>query len=185
LETIRDGVQYPTTVSKPGVIVAVTLGLSRLDKNASKARTDIHFLNHNYGGTAQAAVTVLHRKGRARLRQFVVTAESDVKHLQPFLGRVVQFPLATPLPVAKGDVIGLTVPTWAPVLSIQLPAKKFAYRQDRSANCGNPPATNQALGLGQFTGFLCNYTGTRVEYTATEITNPVSINAIHSPDEGF
>ena len=37
-------------------------------------------------------------------------------------------------------MIGLTVPTWAPVLSYNLNASKFAYRQSRKANCSTPPA---------------------------------------------
>jgi hypothetical protein len=185
LETLRDGLAYPTTASKPGQIVAFTLGLSRLSTNRTTAKNDVHFLNHTYGGTAQASITVLRRTGSPKTRRFVVVGQSEIKHLQPYLGQVVQFPLATSLPVAKGDLIGLTVPTWAPVLSIQLPGKKFAYRQGRSANCNNPPATNQALGVNQSARFLCNYAGTRVEYTATEVTNPVSINPIKTPDQGF
>ena len=39
-----------------------------------------------------------------------------VLHLQPWLGYVVQFPLDTPLAVKPGEVVGLTVPTSAPVL---------------------------------------------------------------------
>src|SRR5438552_1893574 len=81
-----------------------------------------------------------------------------------------------PLAVQRGDVVGLTVPTWAPVLSIQLPSSKFAYRQGRSTNCGNPPATNQAQAVKQTATYKCNYAGTRVEYSATEITSPVAVN---------
>src|SRR5690242_18474260 len=39
LETIRDGVAYPTTVKKAGSIVAFTLGLSRLAANRATARS--------------------------------------------------------------------------------------------------------------------------------------------------
>src|SRR5262249_47728278 len=36
LETIRDSVAYPTTVKKAGMIVAFTIGLSKLDTNRKK-----------------------------------------------------------------------------------------------------------------------------------------------------
>ena len=38
LETIRDGIAYPTTVTRPGAIVAFTVGLSRLSSNRTHAR---------------------------------------------------------------------------------------------------------------------------------------------------
>ncbi len=104
-------------------------------------------------------------------------------HVQPFLGQVVQFPLATSIPIRRGDTIGLTTPTWAPVLSIMLPTKKFAYRQSRKTGCNNPPGISQAqLTIGQTAPYGCDYPGTRVEYTATEITNPVPpANFVHRP----
>src|SRR2546423_954204 len=48
LETIVDGVAYPTTVKQSGRIVAFSLGLSRLDANRDKAKQDIHFLDVAY-----------------------------------------------------------------------------------------------------------------------------------------
>jgi hypothetical protein len=185
LQTVRDGVTYPTTVKKAGQIVAFTVGLSALSSNRTTAKSDIHYLNHAYGGTTQAAITVLRLSGPARLRRWKVVAESAIYHLQPYLGQVVQFPLATSLPVLPGDVVGLTVPTWAPVLSINLPTTKFAYRQSRTTSCNMPPATNQAqLRVGMSAQYGCNYPGTRVEYTATEITNPVALNPVHAADLG-
>jgi hypothetical protein len=102
--------------------------------------------------------------------------------VQPYLGQVVQFPLTTTLAVLPGDVVALTTPTWAPVLSIDLPSSKFAYRQSRGTSCNSPPATNAAQSTGQTTAYTCDYPGTRVEYSATEITNPVSVNPIHARD---
>jgi hypothetical protein len=181
LETIRDGVAYPTTVKKAGSIVAFTIGLSRLASDAATAKGDIHFLDQTYGGTTRAAITVLRPSGPKKNRQYSVVGESPVFHLQPYLGQVVQFPLLTSLPVLKGDVVGLTIPTWAPVLSIQLPSSKFAYRQSRARNCGNPPSTTQAQNVKQVGTYKCDYPGTRVEYSATEVTTPVAQSPIHLP----
>ena len=179
LETLRDGIAYPTTVKKPGSIVAFTIGLSRLATNKTTAHNDIHFLDQTYGGTTRASITVLRPSGPKNARHWTVVGQSAVFHLQPYLGQVVQLPLPTSLPVQKGDVVGLTIPTWAPVLSIQLPSSKFAYRQSRGQNCNRPPATTQAQNVKQTAAYKCNYPGTRVEYSATEVTNPVSINPIH------
>jgi hypothetical protein len=189
LETVRDGKVYPTTVKQAGVIVAFTVGLSRLSPNNKTAKAFIHTLDSNYGGTTRAAIAILHPVGPRGRFQWKVVAESPVVHLQPYLGQVVQFPLPRPLPVTPGDAVALTVPTWAPVLSIDLSAPnspcilngkgcQFAYRQSRSTGCSTTPL-NSAQGVGQTTIYGCNYRGARVEYSATEITNPVAVNPIH------
>jgi len=186
LETIRDSATYPTTVKKAGVIVAFTVGLSQLDTNRTKAKADIHYLDSNHGGTTQASITVLRPKGPKSQFQWTVVAQSPIFHLQPYLGQIVQFPLPVPLAVKPGDSVALTTPTWAPVLTFQLPPKKFAYRQSRTGNCANPASTEQAqLTIGATTAYGCDYPGTRVEYSATEVTNPVQTkNYVHAPDFG-
>ena len=184
LETIADGTAYPTTVKQAGRIVAFTVGLSSLDTNTKTRKTEIHQADVGHGGTAQVAVTVLRRVGAARLRKWKVVAESPSFHVQPYLGMVVQLPLDTTLPVQRGDVVALTTPTWAPILSIGHATKTFAYRQSRGANCASAPATNQAqMTINATTAYSCNYPGTRVEYTATEVTStPFPKNYVHAPD---
>jgi hypothetical protein len=181
LETIRDGVAYPTTIKQAGRIAAFTVGLSTLSSNRSTAKADIHYLDQTYGGTTQVALTVLKPSGAAKLRKWTVVAQSPIFHVQPYLGQVVQLPLTTSLAVVPGEVVALTTPTWAPVLSIDLSTKKFAYRQSRTRNCNNPPSSTQAqLRTGTTAQYTCNYPGTRVEYSATEITNPIAAAPIHA-----
>lgn len=184
LDTITDSVAYPTTVSQAGDIVAFTVGLSSLDSNRTKRKADIKFLDHQYGGTTRVVVTVLEPTGAAKLHKWTVTAEGPIVHVQPYLGEVVQFPLPTALPVKPGDVVALTTPTWAPVLSIDLPTNQFAYRQSRASSCATPPAVTNAqltIGASATYGFSC--AGTRVEYSATEVTTPpIPRNYVHAPD---
>jgi hypothetical protein len=177
LESIRANIAYPTTVKSAGYVVAFTLGLSRLNTNRTQALKAIKFLNATYGGSSQAAITVLKPVGNKRLRQYQVAAESPAYHLSQYFGQVVQFPLATPLKVSPNEVIALTVPTWAPVLSFNLPVKSFAYRQGRTGGCSAPAATNQAQTVvgAPAVAYSCNYPGTRVEYTATEVTTPLPV----------
>lgn len=177
VQSTSDGVAYPTTVKQDGFIVAFTVGLSRLSSNTTTERNYLHVLDQAYGGTPQLVLTVLKPGPNHR---FTVAAQSATFHLIPFLGSVLNEPLSLPpsftsftaLPVKKGDVIALTVPTWAPVLSYNLNASKFAYRQSRTANCKHAAGGQTAQqSVGASTRYLCTYTGTRVEYTATEITN--------------
>jgi hypothetical protein len=173
LETIRDNVAYPSTVKQAGRLVAFTVGLSALSSNATTAQNDIKFLDKTYGGDPQIEITVLKPVGAKNLRNWQVVESSPLVDVQPYLGQVVQFPLTTSLPVGRGEVVALTTPTWAPVLSIDLSTTHFAYRQSRTRNCNSPPSTSQAqVTVGTSARYVCDYPGTRVEYSATEVSNP-------------
>jgi hypothetical protein len=174
LETIRDNITYPSKVKQGGRLVAFSVGLSALSSNPTTAASDTKFLDKTYGGDAQVAITVLKPIGPSSQRGWEAVAEGPLVDVQPYLGQVVQFPLLTSVPVTRGEAIALTTPTWAPVLTIDLATNHFAYRQSRSRNCNNPPATSQAqLTVGMSARYVCDYPGTRVEYSATEVTNPV------------
>jgi hypothetical protein len=110
---------------------------------------------------------------------YSVAGQSAVYPVLPFLGRVLDEPLGDPpkftgftaLHVIRGELIALTVPTWAPVLSLQLPKTEFAYRQSRRANCNHTAAAQTAqTRVNQSAQYKCYYTGTRVQYSATELT---------------
>jgi hypothetical protein len=189
VQTTSDGVVNPTRVRRAGFIVAFTIGLSQLSTNPKTERSILHVLDTAWGGTARVALTVL-KPGPNHT--YTVTAESPVFHVEPYLGSVSQLPLSLPptfssfnaLRVVPGDVIGLTVPTWAPVLSYNLSPSGFTYRQSRrAANCAPPATVNTAqLTVGSKTQYLCNYTGTRVEYSATEVTTkPYPRKYVHPP----
>jgi hypothetical protein len=184
LETTTDAAANPTAITQPGYIVAFTVGLSSLSSNRTTRKTDLHYLDGAYGGTTRVAVTVLQPSGASKLHKWTVAAEGPVVHVQPYLGEVVQFPLATALPVKAGDVVALTTPTWAPVLSIDLSTAQFGYRQSRSSGCATPPAVTQAqLAIGASATYSCSYPGTRVEYSATEVTTPaIPKDYVHAPD---
>jgi len=174
LETIRDDIAYPSTVKQAGRLAAFTVGLSSLSTSASTAASDVKYLDSTYGGDPQVAITVLKRVGKKTDWTWSVVAQSPLVDVSTYLGQVVQFPFTTSIPVVRGEVIALTTPTWAPVLSIDLSTSHFAYRQSRSNNCFHPPSTSQAqVTIGASAKYVCDYPGTRVEYSATEITNPV------------
>lgn len=180
LATIRDGVSYPTEVKRAGRIVAFSVGLSALSSNSSTRQKDIHYLNSTYGGDAQVQIAVLRRVGKHGQR-WRVMSETRIFHVVQFLGSVAMFPLIDSLPVKPKEVIALSTPTWAPVLSIDQPTRKFAYRQARGShpNCSSPPTSQQAQKVGQISKYGCKYAGTRVEYAATEVTYPKASNGVH------
>src|SRR5947209_19601661 len=76
LETLRDGVAYPTKVTKAGRIVAFTVGLSTLSTNKSTQKSYIHFLDATYGGTTRLGITVLAPVGKKSQWRWQVVSSS-------------------------------------------------------------------------------------------------------------
>jgi hypothetical protein len=177
IQTKSDGVAHPAAIKQDGWIVAFTVGLSQLSSDASTVHSLLHGLDTAYGGTPQLALTVLAPGAKGA---YTVAAQSGNYHLIPFLGQVLTEPLSLPpkfsaftaLPVKKGDVLALTVPTWAPILTYNLSASQFAYAQSRTRNCNAAAASQTAqTKVGSSQKYGCAYTGTRVQYSATEVTN--------------
>jgi hypothetical protein len=177
VQTETSGVLNPTKVTKDGWIVAFTVGLSNLTSDATTELNLLKGLDAKWGGPPQLVLTVLKP---APKNKYTVVAQSATFHVLPFLGSVLQEPLSLPptfttltaLPVKKGEVVGLTAVTWAPVLTYNLTANKYSYRQSRRANCTHAPGTQTAqTTVGASQQYLCSYTGTRVQYSATEIVN--------------
>lgn len=163
---VRTGtVRYPTTAPASGRVVAFTLQLGSLTER------QIHRLNLTYGGTARVQLTVLRPQARPA-RSFEVVATTGIFKVQPFLGTTVQFPLKTSLAVKKGDVVALTVPTWAPVLAVDLPTEN-SWRASRDGNCGDLLTQTAQSTVGNATQYKCLYQTVRVTYTATLVSTPV------------
>jgi hypothetical protein len=175
VQVMSDSVINPMRVNQQGWIVSFTVGLSRLVAKAQERAGIIKGLDSRYGGAPEIAISVL-QPGPDNTYKLV--AQSGTYTLTPFLGQLLQQPMSLPprfssftaLPVIRGDVIGLTVPTWAPVLALDLPDSLFSYRQSRRANCNSPAASQTAqTRVGASNAYGCYYAGTRLEYGATEV----------------
>ena len=129
-----------------GKIVAwsITLG--------SPGKRQIKFFNDNYGGASLAGISILKPGTRLFHR---VTGESPLQSLQPYFGTTVQFPLGTALNVKKGYVIGLTVPSWAPALSLGM-GNDTSWRASRAKGaCAEPGTQSAQLDLRDLAQYRC------------------------------
>jgi hypothetical protein len=148
-------------VPADGRIVAWTIGLGNPDAR------QIEFFEDNYG-EASAGLTILRRGTRLYHR---VMAATPVMRLQSYFGQKVQFPLERSIPVKKGYVVALTVPTWAPALT-QLLDDGSSWRASRAKNrCSDTDSQTAQTRVGQRTQYRCLYKA-RLTYSATLITNP-------------
>ena len=148
-------------VPADGKIVAFTIRLG------APNRRQINFFEDNFG-KASAGLSVIRRGERLFGR---VVAATPIFQLSDYFGQTVQFPLDRALNVEKGNIIGLTVPTWAPALST-LVDDGSSWRASRALNaCDNTDRQTAQVSVGALTQYRCLYKA-RLTYTATLITNP-------------
>lgn len=151
------------TIPRDGRIVAWTVSLGKPGPNQTK------FFNERLGGESQAALAIL-EPGK-KLNASVV-AKSPMQKLQPWFGMYVQFPLEETIAVKKGQVLALSVPTWAPALQVNL-GGDTSWRSSRPRGKCNDTAEQSALvGDTDSAQFYCLYRTARLTYSATLVSTP-------------
>ena len=150
-------------VPQDGRIVAWTMVLGK----PGKKQTD--FFNSKLGGEAQAQLTILDPKRKLRSR---AVAQGEVVKLQPYFGRTSQFALRKSIPVKKGQVIALTVPTWAPALGTGLGGDTSWRASREKGQCDDTQGQTAQLEPNQLAQYYCLYRTARLTYSATLITKP-------------
>lgn len=161
--------EYPTKVRKRnGWLVAFSLTLGKPTEKEAR------FFNQLWGRPASARVSVLdpeRPKGdrRNRAQRFRLVNQSSPVDVTPFFGKKAWFTLKKRMHVRKGQVIALTLPTWAPVLATSLRGKE-RWRSSRSRNSCEDfrrPAARQKI--GKLRDYRCVHRTARLLFTALVI----------------
>jgi hypothetical protein len=152
------------TVPRDGRIVAWTVALGK------PGPTQRQYFEERLGfGKPQAALVVLRPGNKLYGR---VVAKAPVQNLEQYYGQRVQFPLTRTIAVKKGQILALTVPTWAPVLQVGL-ASDTSWRASRPARACDDNGTQTAmLGRTTLSQFRCLYKTARLAYSATLVSTP-------------
>jgi hypothetical protein len=154
-------------VSAPraGTVVAWTITLG--NPNA----TQIKFFDANEGGPSEAGIAILAPQKKPNLT-YKLVAQSPLVKLQPYFGKTAQFPLETTIPVKKGYIVALTVPSWAPALALGF-AANTSWRASRpKAGCTSTSSQTTQTAIGSAVQYYCLYQTARLTYSATLISTP-------------
>lgn len=160
------GKRNPYTVRRDGRIVAFTVKLGKL------AQVQIDAFDSRIGSPAAVRLSVLRRgKKKSRRNEHRLLAQSGVFEIDDYFGSSPTFVLDEPLSVERGNVIAITVPTWAPLLA---PEDDALWRSSRPKGKCLTTATKLAPDsamerVGRKTTWGCNYENERLLYTATLI----------------
>jgi hypothetical protein len=151
-----------TTVKQDGRIVAWSIALG------APTAKQVDFFEKYLGGEATAQITIL--KPGKKWHQRVV-AQGEARKLQPYFGTTPQFALQRSIPVKKGWIVALTVPTWAPALADNL-GDTTEWRASRATGkCDDTQTQTAQTRVNTVTAYSCVYKA-RLTYSATIIPDP-------------
>jgi hypothetical protein len=154
--------KLPLTVPHDGTIKAWTLTLAQ---PTNSQRT---FFNGFFGTPPQARLAILRRVPGTKPPRYNLRRQGSVKVLSPYLGQTVKF--SANLKAEKGDIVALTVPTWAPAFAQDLTATNVWRASREEGACKNATDIRQGEPqekLGTRRTYACKYTTARLLYTAT------------------
>jgi len=158
----------PMLVRRAGKIVAFTIALGKPDAE------QVEFFENLYGETPSARLSIL-RKGKTRKTRLThrLVAQSPVFRLERYFGSSPTFAFDDPIKVSKGNIVALTVPTWAPAFAVGLPRNNWWRSSRRKGRCDNVSQQAAQQMIGDIKTFGCTYKeGARLMYTATYIPDP-------------
>ena len=154
----------PFRVRKDGKVKSWTLTLS---EPTSSQRS---FFNSFFGTPPEARLAILRRIPETNPPRYSLRAQGSIQVLSPYLGQTVRF--GANLRVQKGDIVGLTVPTWAPAFAQGLPSTN-AWRASREAGmCVDATDVRQGepqMKVGRHATYGCRYSTARLLYTVTVV----------------
>lgn len=107
-----DGKRGPMKAPSDGHIVAIGMDLGKPDK-AAQRRLARSFSGGPYDGKPTAQAAILRKQSKARVKLIRKGKDVNVKR---FLGERPTVAFKQPLRIEKGDVVGLTTPSWLPTL---------------------------------------------------------------------
>jgi hypothetical protein len=161
----------PMVVSRNGRIVAWTISLGK------PTTKQIAFFDSKLGGEATAQLTVLSVTKKSKKTPkakdgAVVSREGELVKLKPYFGRTVQIALQRSIWVKKGQIIALTVPTWAPALATGLDSSTVWNASRGKGQCEDTQGQTSQLAVKQFSDYYCKYTTARITYSAQIVPDP-------------
>ena len=126
------------------------------------------FFNGFFGTPPEARLAILRKVPGTNPPRYNLRSQGAIKVLTPYLGQTVKF--GSNLKVEKNDIIGITVPTWAPAFAQNLPANNIWRASRAPGACTNSTDIRQGEPqekVGKRATYGCTYTTARLLYTAT------------------
>ena len=170
------GVPEPYVVPFDGKIVAWSIALARPSREDTAKTTDeVGFFNDFLGTPSQARIGVLRRLEGSKPPRYKLVRQSPIQVLNPYFGSTPVFALDHPLSVVQGQVVALTVPTWAPMFAFNVSEVNTWRGSRKPGHCSSKEdiqGGHPQQGVGKTKTYGCFYSAARLLYTATIVKKP-------------
>jgi hypothetical protein len=170
------GVDQPYEVPFDGKIVAWSITLARPSRVDGKTTTnEVGFFDEFLGKPSQARIGILRPVDESKPPKYTLVRQSPLEVLNPYFGSTPIFALDHPLSVLRGQVVALTVPTWAPMFAFNV-SEEDTWRgsriEDHCASKEDIQGGHPQQGVGKTKTYGCFYSNARLLYTATLVKKP-------------
>lgn len=175
-QAIADGLARPYEAPFEGKIVAWSITLAKPSTKETDTTTDeVGFFDDFLGTPSQARIGVLRPVEGSKPPQYKLVRQSPVEILNPYFGSTPVFALDHPLTVLKGQVVALTIPTWAPMFAFNVSADNTWRGSRLPEKCSSKEdiqTGHPQQGVGKIKTYGCYYSNARLLYTATLVKKP-------------
>jgi hypothetical protein len=175
-QVLAGGVARPYEAPFEGKVVSWSITLSKPSTRATETTTDeVGFFNDFLGQPAEARIGILRPVEGSKPPQYTLVRQSPIEVLNPYFGSTVIFALDHPLTVLQGQIVALTVPTWAPMFAFNVSAEDTWRGSRLPAHCASKndiQSGHPQQGAGKVKTYGCYYSNARLLYTATLVKKP-------------
>jgi hypothetical protein len=165
------GVADPYEAPFDGKLVAWSITLARPSRADTKTTSDeVGFFDEFLGKPSQARIGVLRPVEGTKPPQYKLVRQGPLERLNPYFGSTPIFVLEHPLTVLRGQVVALTVPTWAPWFALDVSSEDTWRGSRASGRCASKEdiqGGHPQQGVGKTKTYGCFYSDARLLYTAT------------------
>jgi hypothetical protein len=154
----------PFRVRRDGKVKSWTLTL------AQPTPSQRNYFNGFFGTPPEARLAILRRIAGTNPPRYNLRAQGSIHVLSPYLGQTVRF--GANLAVRRGDIVGLTVPTWAPAFSQGLSSRNVWRASRVPGRCLIETDVRQGepqQRVNRRATYGCRYSTARLLYTVTVV----------------
>lgn len=170
-QTSINGAANPFVVPSDGEIISWSIKLGKPRKSDRRAFNDEF-------GTPRARIGILRSaKAKGGVTRYKLVRQSPTENLGPFFGETTTFSLTRPLAVRQGEIVALSIKTWAPAFAIGqgIASRWMASRRATRKRGGctddegraNVRAGAPQVKKGTQRPYGCTYDRARLLYSAT------------------
>jgi hypothetical protein len=177
-QSIADGIARPYEAPYDGKIVAWSITLAKPSTVETDTTTDeVKFFDEFLGEPSEARIGILKPIEGTNPPKYTLVRQSPLEVLNPFFGTTPIFALKHPLSILQGQVVALTIPTWAPMFAFNVSSENTWRGSRLPEHCSSKEDIQDGhpqQGVGKTKTYGCYYSNARLLYTATLVKSPTA-----------